>query len=105
MTTATEMTEIVKDAAPKVAKIAKVAKTRVAKAAKAVKVAVVKTPRVAVSEPNLRKAAARLLTSGLVSTEMAYIQRILGSTATQDELDTKVVAVRSLPWASIVEPE
>jgi hypothetical protein len=61
--------------------------------------------RVPVSELNLRKAAARLLTSGLVSTEIDYVQRELGSSATQEDLDAKVVAVRSMPWASIVAPE
>ena len=61
--------------------------------------------KVAVSELNLRKAAARLLPSKLVSTEVMYIQRVLGSSATQEELDAKVVAVREMPWASIVIPE
>jgi hypothetical protein len=61
--------------------------------------------RIPVSELNLRKAAARLLTTKLVSPEIFYIQRELGSTATQDELDAKVMAVRSMPWASIVIPD
>lgn len=61
--------------------------------------------RVPVSELNLRKAAARLLTSKLVSPEIHYLQRELGSTATQADLDAKVVAVRSMPWASIVVPD
>jgi hypothetical protein len=34
-----------------------------------------------------------------------YIQRVLGATATQDAVDEKVIAVRKLPWASIVIPE
>jgi hypothetical protein len=66
------------------------------------------TPRkvkVRVSELNLRKAAARLLTTKLVSTEVSYIQRELGTSATQEDLDAKVVAVRRMPWASIVGPE
>lgn len=63
------------------------------------------TPKVAVSEANLRKAAARLLKSKLVSTEISYIQRELGNTATQAALDAKVLAVRSMPWASIVVPD
>lgn len=62
-------------------------------------------PKVTVSELNLRKAAARLLGGTLVSTEVAYIQRELGVKATQEELDAKVVAVRKMPWASIVLPE
>jgi hypothetical protein len=61
--------------------------------------------RVPVSELNLRKAAARLLTTKLVCTEVSYIQRELGATATQEDLDAKVIAVRKMPWASIVLPE
>ena len=64
-----------------------------------------KTPKVAVSELNLRKAAARLLTSKLVSTEVVYIQRTLGASATQEDLDAKVIAVRKMPWSSIVVPD
>jgi K+/H+ antiporter YhaU regulatory subunit KhtT len=55
-----------------------------------------------VSETNLRKAAIRLLGQKLVSSEVQYIQRTLGATATQQELDATVVAVRKMPWASIV---
>jgi hypothetical protein len=61
--------------------------------------------KVAVTETNMRKAASRLLSTSLVSTEMMFVQRELGTSATQDELDAKVIAVRSLPWASIVQPE
>jgi hypothetical protein len=61
--------------------------------------------RVPVSELNLRKAAARLLGTKLVSTEVYYIQRELGSSATQEALDAKVVAVRAMPWSSIVVPD
>lgn len=61
--------------------------------------------RIAVTELNLRKAALRLLPSALVSTEVFYIQRVLGNFATQQALDEKVVAVRALPWSSIVEPD
>ena len=61
--------------------------------------------KVAVSELNLRKAATRLLGGALVCTEVSYIQRELGTTATQEELDAKVLAVRKMPWASIVMPE
>ena len=62
----------------------------------------VKASKVPVSELNLRKAATRLLASPLVSTELAYVQRELGTSATQEDLDAKVLKVRSLPWASIV---
>ena len=61
--------------------------------------------RVAVSEANLRRTAARLLPNRLVSTEIAYVQRELGASATQDEMDAKVVAVRRMPWSSIVLPD
>lgn len=61
--------------------------------------------KIPVTEANVRKAASRLLTSKLVSTEIAYVQRVLGTSATQDALDAKVVAVRSMPWSSIVVPE
>jgi hypothetical protein len=61
--------------------------------------------RVPVSELNLRRTANRLLGASLVSTEVSYIQRELGASATQEELDAKVVAVRKMPWASIVVPD
>lgn len=61
--------------------------------------------KVTVSEANLRKAASRLLSTRLVSTEILYVQRTLGTSATQEDLDANVLAVRSLPWASIVEAE
>jgi hypothetical protein len=60
-----------------------------------------KAPKVSVSELNVKKTAARLLTTKLVSTEIAYIQRVLGTTATQQDLDDKVLAVRRMPWSSI----
>jgi hypothetical protein len=61
--------------------------------------------KVTVSETNIRKAAARLSQRPLVSPEVQYIQRVLGATATQDAVDEKVIAVRKMPWASIVIPE
>jgi hypothetical protein len=61
--------------------------------------------KIAVTEANVRKAAARLMTSKLVSTEIAYVQRVLGNSATQDALDAKVLAVRAMPWSSIVVPD
>jgi len=57
--------------------------------------------RVPVSELNIGKAAARLLSTKLVSTEIAYLQRTLGASATQADLDANVLEVRRLPWASI----
>ncbi|MCU1347531.1 MAG: hypothetical protein JWO56_561 [Acidobacteria bacterium] len=72
----------------------------------AVKEPAVKKPaKMAVSETNIRKAAARLLSQKLVSTEIHYIQRVLGNTATQQDVDDKVLAVRKMPWASIVLPD
>jgi hypothetical protein len=65
-----------------------------------------KAVKMTVSESNLKKAALRLLPQGaLVSTEIHYIQRTLGARATQQELDDNVLAVRKLPWTSIVEAE
>ncbi len=61
--------------------------------------------KVTVSEANLRRASERLLASTLVSTEIHYIQRELGTSATQEVLDAKVLAVRAMPWASIVVPD
>lgn len=58
-----------------------------------------------VSELNLSKAAIRLLGQRLVSPEVQYIQRTLGVSATQEELDAKVLAVRKMPWAKLVAPE
>lgn len=63
------------------------------------------TPKMTVSEANIGKSAARLLSTKLVSTEIAYVQRTLGNTATQQELDAKILAVRSMPWENIVLPE
>jgi len=77
----------------------KKAKAAVAKA----DVAEVKTGggRIAVSELNIGKAAARLLSTKLVSTEIAYLQRTLAASVTQADLDANVLAVRRLPWATI----
>jgi len=61
--------------------------------------------RIPVSETNVRKAAIRLVPHGLVSTEIHYIQRTLGNSATQDQIDEKVIEVRKMPWANIVLPE
>jgi hypothetical protein len=58
--------------------------------------------KMAVSETNIKKSAARLLSQALVSTEIQYIQRVLGTSATQQDVDDKVLAVRKMPWASIV---
>ena len=63
-------------------------------------------PILPVSETNLRKTALRVLNGQrLVSTEVSYILRTLGTKATQQELDASVLRVRKMPWASIVQPE
>jgi hypothetical protein len=61
--------------------------------------------RVPVSEGNIRKAALRLLQQNLVSTEVQYVQRVLGNSATQQAIDDNVIAVRKMVWASIAPPE
>jgi hypothetical protein len=66
---------------------------------------VVREAKVPVSEVNVGKAAIRLLKQKLVSTEVSYVQRTLGNTASQADLDAQVLAVRKLPWTSIVVPE
>lgn len=75
------------------------------KAIKAATKLTVREARVSVSESNIRKAALRLLAQRLVSSEIHYVQRVLGTTATQTDIDTQVVAVRKLPWSSIVLPD
>jgi hypothetical protein len=65
----------------------------------------IKVKKIAVTETNLRKAASRLLATKLVSTEVAFIQHELGNSATQEVLDAKVLAVRSMPWSSLVVPD
>ena len=80
--------------------MAKIVKTKIAPPL------VAKRPaKVSVSELNVRKAAARLLPNKLVSTEISYVQRVLGNAATQDELDAQVLAVRSMPWSAIALPD
>ncbi len=61
----------------------------------------VREQKLPVSELNLKKSAIRLLGQKLVSNEVMYIQRRLGATATQQQLDENVLAVRRLPWAKI----
>lgn len=64
-----------------------------------------KSARVSVSETNLTKAALRLLNHRLVSPEIVYVQQQLGRTATQEAIDDLVIAVRKMPWSSIVTEE
>lgn len=69
---------------------------------KAVKKTTVREAKIPVSESNIGKAAMRLLSQKLVSSEIDYVQRTLGTNASQTDLDAQVVAVRKLPWSSIV---
>jgi len=62
----------------------------------------VREAKITVSESNITKAAIRLLSQKLVSNEVQYVQRNLGTTASQNDLDAQVLAVRKLPWAAIV---
>jgi len=66
------------------------------------KISIAKLP---VNESSLRKTAVRLLGQTLVSPEVQYIQRTLGSRATQQQLDTQVLEVRKLAWSKIVLPD
>jgi hypothetical protein len=61
--------------------------------------------RVSTSETNLMKAGQRILSQRLVSTEIEYLQRTLGATATQEDIDTKVGEVRKMKWSSIALPD
>ena len=72
---------------------------------KPVKKTTVREPKISVSEINIAKAATRLLSQKLVSIEVQYVQRNLGTTASQAALDAQVLAVRKLPWAAIVVPD
>lgn len=65
----------------------------------------VREAKIPVSESNVAKAAIRLLSQRLVSTEISYVQHVLGVSASQADLDAQILAVRKLPWASIVLPE
>jgi len=65
----------------------------------------VELKRIPVSETNVRKAAIRLLPQSLVSTEIQYVQHVLGTSATQAQIDEKVLAVRQMEWSTIVLPE
>ena len=59
------------------------------------------TLKLRVTDLNLRKASERLLGQKLVSAEVQYVQRALGNSATQEQIDEKIRAVRALPWASV----
>ena len=66
-----------------------------------------RTPaKLRVTDLNLRKTAQRVLGGQqLVSPEIQYLQRTMAASATQQQLDENVLAVRRLPWTSIVVPD
>lgn len=65
-----------------------------------------KPATIPVNERNLREAAKRLLSNRqIVSTEIHYIQRTMGTRATRTEIDETVVATRGLSWAELVAGE
>ncbi len=64
-----------------------------------------KQPTIPVSEGNIGRTAIRLLGQRLVSPEVMYVQRTLGASATQQQLDDKVLAVRKMPWAKLAISE
>ena len=68
-------------------------------------VAKISIARLPVNESSLKKTAIRLLGQKLVSQEVQYIQRTLGTKATQQQLDDQVLAVRKLAWSKIVLPD
>ena len=56
-----------------------------------------------VSEKSIKSSAARVTAQGsLVSAEIMFVQRQLGRSATQEEIDASVVAVRKMKWADIM---
>lgn len=57
--------------------------------------------RVAVTPRNLQLAAARLIPNPLVSVEVSWLQKTLGTSATQAKIDQQIIAVRKMPWTSI----
>jgi len=72
---------------------------------RAIKVKPARVAHFTVTESNVRKAAVRLLGQPLVSPEVQYVQRTLGNSATQAQIDDQILAVRKLPWAKIVHPD
>jgi len=56
-----------------------------------------------VSEKSIKSSAARVIDQGsLVSAEIMYVINQLGRSATQDEIDATVVAVRKMKWADLM---
>ena len=64
-----------------------------------------KAKKMRVSAANIAEAASRLLKQRLVSPEVDYVQRTLGTTSTPQEIDAAVLGVRKLPWSSIELPD
>lgn len=56
-----------------------------------------------VSEKSIKSSAARVTAQGtLVSAEIQYVINALGRSATQQQIDECVIAVRKMKWADIV---
>ncbi|HSP35352.1 MAG TPA: hypothetical protein VLU46_13630 [Thermoanaerobaculia bacterium] len=65
----------------------------------------VRPRKLAVTEINLRKTAMRVLGQRLVSPEIQYIQRTLGTSTTQEEMDKSVLGVRKMPWSTVMSEQ
>ena len=61
-----------------------------------------KERKVTVSDKRVQNTAIRLLKDDLVSVELDFVQRQLGNTATQTEIEEKVSEVRQMPWSSLM---
>ncbi|MFN2239717.1 MAG: hypothetical protein ABR524_10025 [Thermoanaerobaculia bacterium] len=61
----------------------------------------VRERKVAVTERILQHAAVRLISTPLVSVEISYLQKHLGNTETETNINEAVASVRRLPWATV----
>lgn len=61
----------------------------------------VRERKVAVTERILQHAAGRLISTPLVSVEISYLQKTLGNSETESNINEAVAGVRRLPWATI----
>ena len=70
-------------------------------AGKTVPVKAVRERKIAVTERILQHAAGRLISTPLVSVEISYLQKTLGNSETESNINEAVASVRRLPWATI----
>ena len=68
---------------------------------KATPVKAVRERKIAVTERILQHAAGRLISTPLVSVEISYLQKTLGNSETESNINEAVASVRRLPWATI----